>query len=642
MSSRIKPTKSKNKELFLTLLLLLTLPVFVFSIIENRSFDTRNKAFEEIMLSKLNPCIITFPNVNPYTLEVGKTVRIQVDAISDSSSIKEITITDERGETLFNKSYDSTINTRVTESFAYTPKFEGAYNLTGTLIDMTGKSFACVISSPYKAADEKAVKAITSNSKPEFLTTPQASKPSQSIKVGETYEYTLEAQDTDKDTINYAFSFTKGETWLKATVINDGGNGQLSIKFRGTPKRAGSYLANVFIHDGYSMHLSSQSWVISVSPEGNDNPVVTIIDPVSDTRITQDTKLTVTWEAIDSNQILRYEIYITSNPANESAWKAIDTKIPPTQNSYTIDLSGLENGAYRVIVRAIDDQDPAGVGIDVSKEIIIAKEEEEGPDDQPQLPQPQIINFSPTSTDEISNTSPTIKASLIATQNNTIVEDSIVFKIDDIDKTEELKINKISDSEHTLIYIPETPLAEGLHKVSVSFKDSSGEDITKEWTFTISGTQQGDTFNIFGLEISKRTTYIILGGITLILLAIFIPSIISSLWKEDSKQASAENMALPESIPPTPPTEMPQPSPQPTQSTAQPQESEQVFQAPEPEIPQMPQPSPQPTQSTAQPQEPQATFTAPEPQEDLSLLYEEIKKLEEETQTKETPNNSTE
>ena len=87
---------------------------------------------------------------------------------------------------------------------------------------------------------------------------------------------------------------------------------------------------------------------------------------------------------------------------------------------------------------------------------------------------------------------------------------------------------------------------------------------------------------------------------------------------------------------------MPQPSPQPTQSTAQPQESEQVFQAPEPEIPQMPQPSPQPTQSTAQPQEPQATFTAPEPQEDLSLLYEEIKKLEEETQTKETPNNSTE
>ena len=68
------------------------------------------------MLSKLNPCIITFPNVNPYTLEVNKTVRIQVDAISDSSSIKEITIKDERGETLFNKEYDSTINTRVTES----------------------------------------------------------------------------------------------------------------------------------------------------------------------------------------------------------------------------------------------------------------------------------------------------------------------------------------------------------------------------------------------------------------------------------------------------------------------------------------------------------------------------------------------
>ena len=165
MSNKIVKTKKRNKELFLTFLLLLTLPVFVFSIIENKSFDTRNKAFEEIMLSKLNPCIITFPNVNPYTIEVNKTVRIQVDAISDNSSIKELNITDGKGTTIFNKNYESTINTKVSESFAYTPKFEGAYNLTGTLVDMAGNSFACVISSPY---DIRGVKAIISNSKPDF------------------------------------------------------------------------------------------------------------------------------------------------------------------------------------------------------------------------------------------------------------------------------------------------------------------------------------------------------------------------------------------------------------------------------------------------------------------------------------------
>ena len=628
MNNRIAQTKKKNKEIFLTFLLLLTLPVFVFSIIENRSFDPRNKAFEEIMLSKFNPCIITFPNVNPYTIEVDKTVRIQVDAISDSSSIKEINITDGKGGTLFNKKYDATINTRVTESFAYTPKFEGAYNLTGTLVDMVGNSFACVISSPYNI---QGVKAIASNSKPNFTTTPKVSKPSQSINVGDTYEYTLEAQDIDKDTINYAFSFTKGETWLKATVINEGGNGQLSIKFRGTPKKAGSYLANVFIHDGYSMHLSSQSWVISVSPQGNDNPVITIIDPVSDTKITEDSKVVVSWETVDSNPILRYEIYITSNPANESAWQPIDTKIPPTQNTYTVDFAGVENGAYRIIVRAIDNQDPAGVGIDVSKEIVITKKQEEGPDDQPQLPQPQIINFSPTSSDELSNTVPTIKASLLASQNNSIEESSIVFKIDDIDKSKEIKINKISDTEYTLIYIPQAPFDDGLHKVSVYFKDSNGEDVSKDWTFTISGAQQGDAFKILGLEIPKRTAYIVLGGIALILLAILIPTVISSIWKDSSKETSAENTILPESIPPTTPSDIPPVS-----------QSENItFEAPEPEIPpvlqQTPQPSPQPIESTAQSEESKQSFNAPEPGEELSSLYEEIKKLEEDGKTKNNP-----
>ena len=633
MSNRINPTKRKNKELFLTLLLLLTLPVFVFSIIENRSFDTRNKAFEEIMLSKLNPCIITFPNVNPYTIEVDKTVRIQVDAISDNSSIKEINITDGKGGTLFNKKYDTTINTRVTESFAYTPKFEGAYNLTGTLIDMAGNSFACVISSPY---DIKGVKAIASNSKPNFITTPKVSKPSQSINVGDTYEYTLEAQDIDKDTINYAFSFTKGETWLKATVINEGGNGQLSIKFRGTPQKAGSYLANVFIHDGYSMHLSSQSWVISVNQQGNDNPVVTIIDPVSDTKITEDSKITVSWDTIDSNPILKYEIYITSNPANESAWQPIDTNVSPTQNTYTIDLAGVENGAYRIIVKAIDNQNPAGVGIDVSEEIVITKKQEEGPDDQPQLPQPQTINFSPTSSDELSNTVPTIKASLIATKNNSIEENSIVFKIDGIDKSKDIKINKISDAEYTLIYIPQAPLEDGLHKVSIYFKDSNGEDVLKDWTFTILGTEQGDTFKIFGFEIQKRTTYIILGGIALILLAILIPIVISSVWKDSSKETSAENTILPESIPPTIPSDLP------PVSTEQGNQSENIiFEAPEPEIPselqQTPQSSPQPIESTAQSEESEQSFNVPEPKEELSSLYDEIKKLEEDGKTKNNP-----
>lgn len=306
MSFKIAPIKKRQRSILLTFLLLLSLPVFVFSLLENQSFDTRNRAFEEIELSELNPCIITFPNVNPYTLEVNNTVRLQIDALSEQYGIKSIIVSDGIGNTIFSQTYKDTVS-KVTESFSYTPTIARSYNLMGTMVDKGDRTFGCAISSPY---DVKGVKAILTNTKPEFLTSPKESKPSQSIQTNITYEYTLEAQDIDGDTINYSYSFTKGQDWLKPSIIDDGGDGKLTIKFRGTTDKPGSYLANVFIHDGYSKHLSSQSWVISVSPEGNDNPVVTIIEPEQNITIKDSNPIKISWEAVDNNGIIRYEIYL--------------------------------------------------------------------------------------------------------------------------------------------------------------------------------------------------------------------------------------------------------------------------------------------------------------------------------------------
>ncbi len=609
MKSRKAPIqKRKRRSILLTFLLLFTLPIFVFSLLENKSFDFRNRAFEEIELSEINPCIISFPNVNPYTIEVNNTVRIQIDALSKDSTIKSISITDGNGNELFTKSYEDTSLTRITESFAYTPTVARAYNLTGSLNNMDGKTYGCVISSPY---DIKGVKAITTNSKPEFISNPRSSIPSQNIQTGVTYEYTLKAEDIDKDTINYSYSFTTGQSWLKATVVDGGGGGKLTIKFRGSTNTPGSYLANVFIHDGYSKHLSSQSWVISVSPKGNDNPTVTIIEPASSVTIKNENSLAISWEAIDSNPIIRYELYISSNPVNELAWQEINKNIPPTQSSYTIDLSTITDGTYRIILRAIDNQSPAGIGMDVSPEVLISREEKDpkDPDDSPKLPEPQIINISPTSSDEVSNTNPTIKASLIGTENSSIDESSIVVKLDNIDITKEIKINKISDSEYTVIYIPENSLTTGLHKVYIFFKDTKGGEAEKEWTFNISTGEEDDddNFIIFGLEISKRTAYIIGGGIGLIALAIVMPMIIMAIWKDKSEEIST-NTVLPQSLPKT--DDIPIVNP-PTEMETLVKES---FQAPEPEIPT---------------NEVSPVFEAPEPDEDLTNLYKELQDLEE-------------
>ncbi len=648
------PIKRKRKSILLTFLLILTLPIFIFTLLENKSFDFRNRAFEEIELSNLNPCIITFPNVNPYTIQVNSTVRIQVDGISESSTIKELTITDGSGNTLFTKLYEDTIVNRVSESFPYTPLVARAYNLSGNMKDVAGNTFSCVISSPY---DIKGVKAISLNSKPEFITSPRDSIPSQSIEVGDTYEYTLEAKDVDQDTINYIYSFTKGEEWLESTIIDDGADGVLTIKFRGSTKKAGSYLANVFIHDGYSKHLSSQSWVISVSNKGNDNPTITIIDPDTSIVITEQSTVPLKWEVEDKNQIIRYEIYISQNPVNETTWEPINTNVPGTQTNYTVDLSNRKDGAYRLIVRAIDDQEPAGVGVDISEEILISRsiETPDKPDDKVELPEPQIINMSPTSKDEVKNNVPTIKASLIASEGAVVQDSSIIFKLDDRDVTEEIKINEVEENEHTVIYIPSSGLTNGVHKVSIYFEDSNGGERESEWTFSIgdeNASSDSDVFNILGLEIPKRTLYIVFGGIALIALAIIVPLLLPLIWKDTSKEVS-KNTILPESIPPT--TEIPViPVSSPANKLTQ-----EKFLAPEPEVANI-EPENEIVSTTSpvaidakEIEEPEEEITVvdtsgqttvegitpmfedSQPEPDLENLYDQLKELEEKEENKE-------
>ncbi len=613
-------TRKKKKNIALTFLLLLTLPIFIFGLLQNSSFDLRNKAFEDIELSETNPCIITFPNVNPYSLEINSTVRVQVDALSQAFFVKSISVSDSMGTILITKEYTDSPKI-ISESFPFTPQTEKAYNLSGSMTDTNNQSYTCVISSPY---DIKGVRAITTNTKPQFTTTPRASLPSQNIQTGVTYEYTVQAEDIDGDTINYSYSFTVGEDWLKPTVLEDGGNGKLSIKLKGFTNKAGSYLANIFIHDGYSTHLSSQSWVISVSPKENSNPSVKIIEPISPVEIKDNKILRVRWEGEDDGEIIRYEIYISSNPTNQSTWKAINKNINPSITSYNIDFSDVTAGAYRVIIRAVDNQIPAAMGMDISEEILISPKtpEPQKPDDQIVLPQPQVINMSPTSSDNINNQLPTVKASLVSSEGATINESSILIKIDNRDITKDIKINKISESEYTVIYIPEQALTYGLHKVDLTFEDSNKSSVQKSWTFTIQGgDEQEDTdyFNIFGFEIAKRTVLIIGGGLGLIVLAIVVPMVIVAIWKDGSKESEPNNYALPQSVPPT--TEIP----------IEQRQAEDLkylvkndFQAPEPELPTPSQESiPEPTIE-------EQVVTPPEPVEDLDSLYKQIESIKQE------------
>ncbi len=525
--------------IYTTFFLLFSIPLVIWGT-KTGSFDIRNRAFDDISVSDENPCVISLPNVNPYTLDVGKSITVQVDAELSDAAIASLSITDSTGVSIYQQAFDNS-PISISTSFKFTPLKSGVVDMLGAIAKVGGGSVACKISSTY---DVLGLRAMSGNEAPTFTSAPAASKPSQDIKTETTYEYTLTATDNDGDRINYSYSFTPKADWLKAVIIQDGAKGNLMIKFQGSTTKAASYLANVFIHDGYSKHLSSQSWVISVSPSENDIPIVRIISPSeAKTTVNKGEVIKTSWEATDLNLLTKYEVYVTQNPTDTTSWTIINNNISPKTTSYSIDTSNLKAGTYRIIVKATDNQDPALSGTGISNEFVVAGgATTDDNDDVVILAEPQVTNMTPISTDTISNKQVTMKATLIAGENATIDTKSLVFKFDDTDMTSLISINKVSEKEVTIIYQPEEDLTTGIHKVEVSFKDSNEKTATKDWTFTIAKeeTVQEGYVSIFGLEISQRTLIIIGVGLLVVIIAIVAPIIIFSVWKEEQKKYDDE------------------------------------------------------------------------------------------------------
>lgn len=640
LMQRIKaPRKSAQiSVIYLTFFLLLSIPLVVFGIL-NGSFDIRNRAFEDLDVSEENPCIISLPNVNPYTLEVGRAVTIQVDAKLSNAIISELNITDSSGNSIYSEKFDNA-PIEIATSFKFTPMKSGVVDLLGIIQKDSGGSVGCKISSPY---DVLGLRALANNSAPVFISQPSSSKPSQSIKTGTVYEYTLSAVDEDDDRVNYSYSFTPEAKWLKPTIIEDGASGKLTLKFTGSTNVPGSYLANVFIHDGYSMHLASQSWVISVSPAKNDIPVVKIINPVSPITVVKGKNITVSWEANDLNFITKYQLYITKNYTNTNNWIPINSNIPFKTRTYSFPTSNLDTGTYKVILKAVDNQSPQVSGLAISPEIIITKSGQPviPPNDIPIIDAPQVINMTPLSTDTITNKRVTVKASLISAEKADINEGTILFKLDRVDKTSEIKINKISPQEYTIIYQSLEDFAEGIHKAEATFKDSAGHEVTKEWTFTIQETVdelKDETVSVFGIDLSKRILLIVGIGLVVVILAIVAPIIIFNVWKEDKMREQEEphsnepikpfiQQQEPEYVEPPVQAEdiREKVETQPVELPVEEVKEPVIFAAPEPVIEEAPTPTP----AEILPPEPDLTTDLPT-DDTIKQLFDQVQKAQEE------------
>ena len=51
------------------------------------------------------------------------------------------------------------------------------------------------------------------------------------------YEFDFKSNDIDNDKLYYSYSFTPGSDWLKLSAIANGEDGELHLKFSGTPEQ---------------------------------------------------------------------------------------------------------------------------------------------------------------------------------------------------------------------------------------------------------------------------------------------------------------------------------------------------------------------------------------------------------------------
>lgn len=536
--------------LAITFLMLGTLPFALYSILQDATFDTGSEATEE---DQPIVCEISFPFVSPISIQEDTTVQLRLTAQEfggtnelEYEDIESIVVTSENQGELFSQTYevgDAVNNASLySESFTYKGLTTGNDTLSGVVTSVLPSgdktSTACKVVTPLSA---NTVTIAAVNGMPIFSTSPNSANPSNDIKDGDTYSYTLTATDPEGDDISYYASFTPNADWMKISTIKDGSGGQLEIKFEGVPDTPESYLANVFIHDGYNQHLSSQSWTISVSPSSNDTPQVTVATPEKGDSYTKGEDATISWTATDRNQIINYKVYLAENPASEEDWIEL-VSLNHNYGAYILDTTNVAAGNYVAIVEATDNQDPALTGKGTSGLFTISATPiddttDNEPDDGPVLTIPQIKDITPENGAKLENLRPTIGGTLIAGKDATVETTTITLTIDDQDVTDDIEFVKQSDSEFKVIYKSDENMDGGEHKIALSFKDSNGKTASEEWTFTINN-GDSDTISIFGFEIAKRTAIIIGVGLLIILAALAVPWILYMAWKgnEDKQE----------------------------------------------------------------------------------------------------------
>jgi hypothetical protein len=356
--------KKQNKKMTLSLiasiLIVITIPLAIWGVTNITSFDVRSEA-----ANNTPKCSIRFLYVDPNFLEINKAVSMDA-TVNTEANITNIKIWANEGSTinlasesiiLLDKNFSGN-NLQAYEKFKYTPAKLGNYTVYGLVTTNSG-NHPCLLSGGASAT----AKIVAKNEEPKFTSQVPTSL-TNSIKVGEQYNHTIIAEDTDSQaSFGYYYAFTPNAKWLEPKInkSNEGAGTKLQISLQGIADYPASYLVSAFVWDGYNGHTKSQSWVINVDQNENDIPIVTVGKPIEGARFKRNSVIPVEWAVKDFNMISKYRLYVSMTPGNQNSWIKIDENIGYDYGRYMVDTSkyAMSDGEYYFIIQAIDNQTPA-------------------------------------------------------------------------------------------------------------------------------------------------------------------------------------------------------------------------------------------------------------------------------------------
>lgn len=267
----------------------------------------------------------------------------------------------------------------------------------------------------------------------------------------------------------------------------------------------------------------------------NNPTFISIFAPVEGDVLSQNTNLV--FATTDDDGVNFVNLVYSSDGVNWSPIKfyeqsEIGTNVSTFEAEYEWDVSSIVDGQYWLKVIVVDNS--GNVTERLSPQFVINNTGTGEDDDSP-----MIINIQPIDGDEITDQTPEISGQMVPSFGSSIDISTFSFSIDG-----EVSTQVCNVTESRFICNLSESLSNGIHMVSVSVSDTSGKQVSEDWTFTVNFNGQDDdstdeeideeieevAINILGISIPRGIVLLTCLLCLCLILLIVLPWLLYILW----------------------------------------------------------------------------------------------------------------